>query len=118
MGRPIKDNDTLTVEDVERIVQTMLEPYKVLLEKRTGKSLIKVETYNGEEVPEQDYSSTDKMSYDEQLFSILNTIKILPPNLIVKGRHTLENVQALNGRFRITEEMMDDAYSQFIHEDF
>jgi hypothetical protein len=55
------------------------------------------------------------MDYEFQLISMMNGIKILPPNLIKDGRHLRENIQAICG-FTITEEMMDEVYKDFTHE--
>jgi len=51
---------------------------------------------------------------DDKVRSIINTIKILPPNMIRDGRHKIENIQALNV-FRVTDELVDKAYENFSH---
>ena len=46
----------------------------------------------------------------EGLFqSMKNAIMILPPNLLVNGRHTIENISSLVG-YRITESQWDRLY--------
>lgn len=87
-----------------------------LLVKRKSVSLQKVEGFNGEEIPQQEESRM-KMTHEEKLVSMTNAAKILPPNMIVDGRHSRENVQALVG-FLVSEEMMDEVYSKFKHEEF
>lgn len=80
--------------------------------------LHKVEDFNDEEVPpHKDNPNGFKMSHEEKLQSMLNAIKVLPPNMIVNGRHSVENVQALN-IFKVTEEMMDEVYKNYIHPEY
>ena len=80
--------------------------------------LQKVEIFNNEEVPDrnEEASGMTKWNEEDKVNSIINTIKILPPNMIVNGRHKIENIQALNV-FRVTEELIDKAYENFSHED-
>lgn len=82
--------------------------------------LHKVETCNGEEIPEvvEDKQGLGfQMSHEEKLQSMLNAVKILPPNLIKEGRHSIENVQALNC-FKVTPKMMDEVYEKYTHPEF
>lgn len=80
--------------------------------------LHKVEDFNGETVPEhEEHSFGFKMSHEEKLQSMLNAIKVLPPNMIINGRHSLENVQALNV-FKVTEKMMDEVYANYTHPEY
>jgi len=82
--------------------------------------LTKVETFNGETVPEhveKEGSIGFRMSLEEKVQSMINTAKILPPNMIKEGRHLKVNIQALNC-FHITDEMMDLLYKDFKHEPF
>ena len=58
-----------------------------------------------------------KMSYEEKLQSMLNAIKILPPNMIKDGRHLKENVQALNC-FKVTDAMMEEVYQTYTHPEY
>jgi hypothetical protein len=68
-----------------------------------------------EEPIEREGSLGFLMSRDDRIQSMLNAVKILPPNLIKDGRHTKENVQALNC-FTVTDAMMDEVYKDFKHE--
>lgn len=78
--------------------------------------LHKVEDFNGETVPvREERTGMGNWSEEDKINSILNTIKILPPNMISNGRHRLENIQALNV-FPITEELVDKVYSNFSHD--
>jgi|ERR1019366_2831700 hypothetical protein len=80
--------------------------------------LHKVEDYNGEDIPEFEKSENGFiMNREEKLQSILNTVKILPPNMILNGRHLKENVQALN-RFKVTDKMLDDVYANYTHPEY
>ena len=80
--------------------------------------LHKVEDFNGETVPEHEEKSYGfKMSHEEKLQSMLNAIKVLPPNMIINGRHSVENVQALNV-FKVTESMMDEVYKNYNHPEY
>lgn len=80
----------------EEIIETVVEEVKVI-----------------EKEPEIDNSSwkTRSLSMDEefQMISIKNTIAILPPNLMVDGKHTKENISAIVG-FKITDEQWEKAY--------
>lgn len=79
--------------------------------------LQKVETFNGEEVPERNDKATGMTNWeeDDKVDSIINTIKILPPNMIKNGRHSIENIQAINV-FKVTPELIDKAYEKFQHD--
>jgi hypothetical protein len=110
----IEENIELTqlVQELQEQVAELLE-FKNRYEKVVtagGQSINKME--NGEIELLQDVPDSTKMNYDEQVQSVVNTIKILPPNLVdSQGRQLIHNVQALNGRFRVTETHMDDAYN-------
>lgn len=83
-------------------------------------TLNKVESFNGETVPPPEENESGlgfRMSLDDKVYSMLNTVKVLPPNLIKDGRHSKENIQALNC-FVVTDEMMDLLYKDFKHEPF
>lgn len=107
------DPITLALQELQERV-TNLEQKILGLEK--PRSIQKVETFNGEEAPEPHHGPM-KMNHEEQLFSMTNAAKILPPNLIKNGRHARENIQALVG-FLVSEEMMDEMYATFKHEVF
>lgn len=70
------------------------------------------------ETPEPKYEDRPMaMDYEHKIQSMTNAIKILPPNMIVDGRHRKENVQAICG-FMVTDEMMDLAYKDFVHPEY
>ena len=81
--------------------------------------LHKVETFNGEQIPEREEEEKSSfganMSHEEKLQSVLNAVKVLPPNLMKNGRHVKENIQAINC-FRVTDKMLDEVYANFTHE--
>lgn len=79
----------------------------------------KVETFNGEVVPEvtEDKGIGSGWPEEEKIRSMINTCTILPPNMIYKGRHIIENIQALNC-FRVTQAMIDKVYENRMHDDF
>jgi hypothetical protein len=74
--------------------------------------LNKMETFNGERTPEV----KDGLSMDDEhkMQSMVNAIKVLPPNFVKDGRHSIENVQAIAG-FKVSPEMMDNLYSKHKH---
>jgi hypothetical protein len=77
--------------------------------KKTGASIQKLEGFNGEELPP--VQDNTRMNDWDKLASIRNAIKILPPNLIVDGRHLASNIEAICG-FKVSEEMLDAAYEE------
>lgn len=70
----------------------------------------RVETVNGETPAIPREKNNLEMDYESKIQSMKNACAILPPNMIVDGRHTLENVEAICG-FKATHEMMDEVYS-------
>lgn len=65
--------------------------------------------------PTNNWSSRPLAMDDEfKIISMKNAIKILPPNMIIEGRHRKENVQAICG-FMVTDKMMDEAYEGYTH---
>jgi hypothetical protein len=74
----------------------------------------KTEEFN-QEAPVYREETSMKMTSEEKIQSMRNAIKILPPNYVVNGRHSKQNVQALVG-FMVTDEMMDEAYQTITHE--
>lgn len=81
--------------------------------------LQKVETFNGEKIPDvEERTGMNHWNESDKVQSIINTIKILPANLIVNGRHSIENVNALNKSFIVTDELMDKAYEDYEHDDY
>ena len=93
---------------------------KASIDRNPDNFITKVEDYNGEKVPvveEKEGSLGFRMTFEEKVYSMINTAKVLPPNLIKNGRHLKENIQALNC-FIVTDEMMDELYKDFKHEPF
>ena len=84
---------------------TVLEPRK----SAEGKSINKVETFNGEKEVEQ--RSNMRMDSRHKILSARNAVKILPPNMVVDGRHLAKNVSAICG-FIVSEKMLDEVYSE------
>lgn len=78
-------------------------------------SINKVEDFNRETPTNIEEYNRLKLDEEDKIQSMLNTIKILPPNMIRDGRHLKENVQAICG-FMVTEELMDKVYANFKHE--
>jgi hypothetical protein len=83
--------------------------------KPEGKLINKVEKWN-DEVPStiESYNGM-KMEDSDRIQSMVNAIKILPPNMIKNGRHLKENVEAICG-FKVLDEMMDAAYEGIVHD--
>jgi hypothetical protein len=79
--------------------------------------LQKVESFNGEEVPEVEVSNMSTWSERDMFDSVVNTIKILPANMLLNGRHRIENIQAINC-FKVTETLLDAVYSKYKHDEF
>ena len=93
---------------------------KASIDRNPDNFITNVEDFNGESLPEleeKEGSLGFRMSFEDKVFSMLNTVKVLPPNLIKNGRHLKDNVQALNC-FIVTDAMMDELYKDFKHEPF
>lgn len=134
MGRPRKNPEVCYNEESESIgctcsnsndlleeiiasIHDRLEKLEAKVFKKSEPATInKVEEHYGEIPHENIPKDNSGFSEADKLFSVLNAIKILPPNLIVDGRHTLSNVQAINARFVVTEEMLDEVYKEFKHD--
>jgi chitinase len=86
-----------------------------LANRKGASTLHKVEAFNGEEATVKEETSL-RMTYGDKLASMLNAIKILPPNRIVNGRHSPSDIGAICG-FIVTQEMLDDVYSSYEHEE-
>ena len=83
---------------------------------RSEKSLNKVESFNGEEVPGvRENTGGMLMNHADRMRSLDNTIRIMSPTFLVDGRHTSENLSGICN-FLVTQEMLDEYYSQFVHE--
>lgn len=85
--------------------------------KKQEATINKIETYNGDATPTAHEDSAMRLNYSDKIFSAKNAAKILPPNLIVEGRHSRENISAICG-FQVTEEMMDEIYLDFKHDPY
>jgi hypothetical protein len=97
---------------LEDTILDLIERVELLekkLDKPEPKLINRVEKFN-DEVPStvESYNGM-KMGASDKIISMRNAIKILPPNMIVDGRHLKENVEAICG-FKVFDEMMDEAY--------
>ena len=96
-----------------QMLTSKLEDRVAILEKicikSVGVSINKVEKFN-DEVPStiESYNGM-RMDASDRIQSMQNAIKILPPNMVVDGRHLKENIEAICG-FKVLDEMMDEAY--------
>lgn len=126
MARPIKveqevkveaktdsvlENKVSTLEmEVELLKERITELETKVVKKPTPlKSINKVEDFNGESETKPYDDNKLRLNALDKLTSAKNAIKILPPNLVVEGRHTKENIGAICG-FIVTEEMMELLY--------
>ena len=126
MARPIKvesepkvetqingvlENKVSTLEmEVELLKERITELETKVVKKATPlKSINKVEDFNGESETKPYDDNKLRLNDLDKLTSAKNAIKILPPNLVVEGRHTKENIGAICG-FIVTEEMMELLY--------
>lgn len=126
MARPIKVEQEVKVEAktdsvLENKVSTLELEIEILKERITEletkvvkkatplKSINKVEDFNGESETKPYEDNKLRLNALDKLTSAKNAIKILPPNLVVEGRHTKENIGAICG-FIVTEEMMELLY--------
>jgi len=108
--------ETLNRKDVEKMIEAAFvkrdERDAGLLAQRKVATIQKVETFNGETIPEQQVSDVRRlMNEDETIQNIKNIIAILPPNLIKDGRHSYPNIRALGGP-HLTDELIDKVYDQ------
>jgi predicted nuclease with TOPRIM domain len=99
------------IKDLEVRVATL---EKICI-KPEGKLINKVEKFN-DEVPStiESYNGM-KMDASDRIQSMQNAIKILPPNMVVNGRHLKENIEAICG-FKVLDEMMNAAYEGMTHD--
>lgn len=109
-NQPVSDTFIEEVGDRLDRLEKMLLPRQQKLT-----SIHKVEDFNGDVAPEVENDSRLKMGYNDKIASMKNVIKILPPNLIVDGRHVAANIEAICG-FKIDEAMLDEAYRDFSHD--
>jgi hypothetical protein len=84
---------------------------------RSEKSLNKVESFNGEEVPGvRERAGGMQMNHADRMMSLDNTIRIMSPTYLVDGRHTSENLSGICN-FLVTQEMLDEYYGMYEHKD-
>jgi tetrahydromethanopterin S-methyltransferase subunit A len=115
---PTNEECLYTIEYVLEVVERLQERVKILEKiciKPEGKLINKVEKFN-DEVPStiESYNGM-KMDASDRIQSMQNAIKILPPNMVVNGRHLKENIEAICG-FKVLDEMMDAAYEGMTHD--
>lgn len=103
------------MEENDKVIEDAVEKdQKVLVE---DKDINKFEKHDGPP-PVNDWNDRPlSLNYDNKIQSMKNAIKILPPNMIVNGRHKVENIQAICG-FSVSEQMMDEAYEGFVHQPY
>lgn len=101
------------IERIERAEKAFVD----YMENRKGSySINKTEAFNGDATPEREPTESQlKMTYEENIQNIRNIIRILPPNLVYKGRHSYTNIRALGGP-HLTDEMIDEAYEGITHD--
>jgi len=103
-GRPKKQLTPVVqeVEVKELIEEVAQEDPKLVPEEIVQSSLKQIE-----ELPKESFSMA--MDQDGLFQSMKNAIMILPPNLKVDGRHTIENISAICG-YKVTEDLWNKLY--------
>lgn len=96
---------------LEAYVNQLVESLKV----EKTPSINRVETFNNEAPATVEAYNGIKMTEEDKINSMRNAIKILPPNMVVNGRHSKTNVEAICG-FKIDDWQMDAAYEGITHE--
>jgi len=95
------------VKDLTKRVEALEDSKKRYAD---SSNLNKGDTRHGE--PELRDDKGLRMGHRDKINSMVNAIKILPPNLVNEfGRQSLTNVERLVG-FKVTPEMMDEAYER------
>ena len=106
------DYSTMIAELFERV--GCLEAKIAEMPKSTAhKSIHKIETHSEDIASTVDSYNGMRMNIEDQVQSMRNAIKILPPNLITDGRQAKENVEAICG-FKVDAVMMDMAYEGLV----
>jgi len=118
VGESIEPTKPDVATDLLNMIMELRERVCVLEKiciKPEGKLINKVEKWN-DEVPStiESYNGM-KMEDSDKIQSMVNAIKILPPNMIKNGRHLKENIEAIVG-FKVSDEMMDAAYEGIVHD--
>ena len=114
----VENSTNELVEWLENTVIDLIERVQELekkLEKPIGKSINRIEAHTGEVASTVESYSGMKMDESDKVQSMVNAIKILPPNMVVEGRHLKENIEAICG-FKVSDEMMDAAYVGIVHD--
>jgi len=127
MARPTKvgvaaESETTTdLTEIQKNIADLFEKYNELTEKLEQRKTVKqatinnMETFNGESDSGPREDSRLRLNFSDKIVSAKNAAKILPPNLIIDGRHTKENISAICG-FVVDEDMMDVIYENLVHD--
>ena len=117
---PIEPIQQLDIKAVFASIADLLEPLNARLEKLEAKvfatapkSIQHVETFNNETIPE--LVDNMRMNVDDKIQSMINAIRILPPNLMVDGKHTAGNIGAICG-FIVDDDLLNIAYKDIVHD--
>lgn len=117
MVHKVVDNAVCELNERIETLQQRLQDIESKRSSRANAAINRVEAHDGNG---QDFAPREesrmRMGYEDKIVSMVNAVKILPPNMIKDGRHAKENVQAICG-FMVDEEMMDEVYSQFSHDE-
>lgn len=100
-----------TNKELEKLVNELTSRVESLEAKKVAvKSIHRLEAHSKDVQPEPRKETILKMNFEEQVRSMKNAIKILPPNMVdEEGRHKSKNISAICG-FAVTDEMMELAY--------
>lgn len=109
-----------SIKDLEEVIEQLTKKTESLTERldaleKTANSkpisINKIETFNGDVEPKQREKTNLEMNNRSKLASMTNAVAILPPNLLVNGRHDKTNVAAICG-FEVTDAMLEAVYSK------
>mgnify|MGYP005844839567 CR=1 FL=1 len=101
-----------TVRSLQKQINELFERVDTLekrLEPAPRSSLHKIETHTGETNPAPREKTNIHMDESFRVQSVKNASKILPPNRMVDGRHTKEDLSAICG-FKVTDEIVEQVY--------
>ncbi len=131
MARSVKIEQEVKVDNLENVTKTLdafqakideLEKQVVDLQERLAKpvkkesaTINKLEGFNGDVDASPREDSRMRLTESDKVVSAINAAKILPPNLIVDGRHSAENIGAICG-FVVDEELLDKVYETVSHD--
>ena len=115
----VESEDIKRLEKEVSLLLTRVEDLENKINKKIikGSSINKVEAFNGEADLEPREEAGFRLTSADKIVSAKNAAKILPPNLIVEGRHTKENISAICG-FQVDDDMMDEIYLDLVHEPY